>query len=197
VGRAVSRRHHIPARPALSRPHERSEPDIAKDTPPSVDAYLASLPDDRRAVISAVRDTILKNLPDGYTERIQYNMIGYAVPHTIYPAGYHCNPAEPLPFISLASQKNHMAIYMFCLYTDASAVDAFVDAWTKTGKKLDMGKSCVRFKRIEDVALDVIGDTVKRVPVEKFIAAYEAARDAPRPQRKVVKKNASKPGGSA
>ncbi len=140
----------------------------------TVEAYLAELPDDRRAAISAVRQTILKNLGKGYEEGMQYGMIGYYVPHTLYPAGYHCNPKEPLPFASLASQKNHMAIYLFCLYTDPEHLATFTEAWKATGKRLDMGKSCVRFKKIEDVPLSVLGKAIKGVSVKKFIQHYEA-----------------------
>lgn len=146
-----------------------------KSSATTVDEYLAELPDDRREVIEAVRQVILENLPGGYEEGMQYGMIGYYVPHSLYPAGYHCDPKQPLPFASLASQKNHMAIYLFCIYTDDAHATKFREAWLKTGKKLDMGKSCVRFKKIEDVALDVLGKTIKRMTVKKFVKHYEAA----------------------
>ncbi|MEZ6193525.1 MAG: DUF1801 domain-containing protein [Phycisphaerales bacterium] len=146
-----------------------------KSTAPTIDAYLAALPADRRVAIEAVRGVILKNLPKGYAEGMQYGMIGYFVPHDVYPPGYHCDPRQPLPFVSLASQRNHMAVYLYCLYSDPDMLDWFREAWSATGRKLDMGKSCIRFKKIEDVPLDVIGRAVKRVPVKKFIAHYEAA----------------------
>lgn len=139
----------------------------------TVKAYLAELPPDRREAIEAVRATILKNLPKGYEEGMQYGMIGYFVPHSIYPAGYHCDPKQPLPFTSLASQKNHMAVYMGCIYGNPIELKKFLAAWEKSGKKLDMGKSCVRFKKLEDLPLKVIGDAIKRVPVKKFIEFYE------------------------
>lgn len=139
----------------------------------SVEDYLASLPPDRYEAIRAIRQTILENLPAGYDEGMQYGMIGYFVPHSLYPPGYHCNPKEPLPFASLASQKNHMAIYLMCLYSDPKQLDWFEKAWKKTGKKLDMGKSCVRFKRLEDVPLEIIGKAINRVPVEEFLSFYE------------------------
>lgn len=139
----------------------------------SVEDYLASLPPDRYEAIRAIRQTILENLPEGYEEGMQYGMIGYFVPHSLYPPGYHCNPKEPLPFASLASQKNHMAIYLMCLYSDPKHLDWFEKAWEKTGKKLDMGKSCVRFKRLEDVPLEIIGKAINRVPVEEFLSFYE------------------------
>ena len=140
----------------------------------TVDQYLAELPDDRREALQAVRKVIRKNLSKGYEEGMQYGMIGYYVPHSVYPPGYHCDPKQPLPFASIASQKNHMAIYLMCIYGDAEQEAWFRQAWAKTGKKLDMGKSCVRFKRIDDVPLDVIGEAIKRVPAKKFIEHYES-----------------------
>lgn len=97
------------------------------------------------------------------------------MPHRVFPAGYHCDPKQPLSFAGLASQKNHMAVYLMCVYGHKETEKWFKDAWARTGKKLDMGKSCVRFKKLEDVALDVIGETIKRVPANKYIAHYEAA----------------------
>jgi hypothetical protein len=141
----------------------------------SVEDYLASMPTERREAVSAVRSAILKNLPSGYQEGMQYGMIGYFVPHTLYPAGYHCDPAEPLPFVGLANQKNHMALYMFCLYLDAPEAEKFRESWLATGHKLDMGKSCIRFKRLADVPLDVVGKAV-RIPVKRFVAHYEQIR---------------------
>lgn len=144
----------------------------------TVQQYLASLPDDRRKALEALRKVIRKNLPRGYAEVVQYGMIGYAVPHARYPAGYHCDPKQPLPFASLASQKNHMALYLFCIYCDPKAQARFVKQWKASGNRLDMGKGCVRFKRIEDVPLDVVGEAIASMPVEDFIAAYEAGLPA-------------------
>ncbi len=141
----------------------------------TVKEYLDSLPEDRRKALNKVRKVIKQNLPKGYKEGMQYGMIGYFVPHSIYPYGYHCNPKEPLPFAALASQKNHMAMYLSCVYGHEGTQDAFRKAWEKTGKKLDMGKSCVRFKKVEDLALDVIGDTIAKVPVDEYIEFYETA----------------------
>lgn len=141
----------------------------------TVEEYLAELPEDRREAISAIRDVILKNLPEGYKEGMQYGMIGYCVPHSVYPAGYHCDPKQPLPFAALASQKNHMAVYLCNLYASEEEGQWFREAWTATGKKLDAGKSCVRFKKLDGVALDVIGEAIARWPVDKFIALYEGA----------------------
>jgi len=153
----------------------------------TVQAYLRSLPADRRAAISAVRDVILKNLDPSYEEGMQYGMIGYYVPHSVYPKGYHCDPKQPLPFAMLASQKNYMSLYLMCVYgggDDESAGSKHArwlrEAWAKTGKKLDMGKSCIRFKKAEDLPLELIGEAVKRVPAASYIRAIEAALSTPR-----------------
>ena len=141
----------------------------------TVAAYLASLPPDRRAAISAVRAVILKNLDKGYEEGMQYGGIGYYVPHRVFPAGYHCDPKQPLPFAGLASQKNHMSVGLMCHYGGGEEDRWFRAAWAKTGKKLDMGKCCVRFRKLEDVPLEVVGEAVRRVPAAAYISHYEAA----------------------
>jgi len=140
----------------------------------TVAEYLANLPADRRAAIQAVREVILKNLDDQYAEGMQYGMIGYYVPHAVYPAGYHCDPKQPLPFAGLASQKNHMAVYLMCVYGSAEHEKWFRAEWAKTGKKLDMGKSCIRFKKLDDLPLELIGRAIARVPAKKFIAVFES-----------------------
>lgn len=147
---------------------------MASSTARTVDAYLAELPADRRAALEAVRGVLLRNLPEGYEEGMQYGMIGYYVPHSRYPAGYHCDVRQPLPFASLGAQKNHLAVYLMCVYGSPEHAAWFQQAWAQTGKKLDMGKSCVRFKKVEDLALDVLGEAVARVPVDAYIATYEA-----------------------
>src|SRR5712692_7177253 len=119
----------------------------------TVEQYLSELPPERRAAIEAVRKVILTNLDDHYEEGMQYGMIGYYVPHRVFPAGYHCDPKQPLTFAGLASQKNHMSLYLMCVYGHEPSAVWFRAAWAKTGKKLDMGKSCVRFKKVEDLAL--------------------------------------------
>lgn len=139
----------------------------------TVEQYLKSLPADRREAISAVREVILKNLDRDYEEVMQYGMIGYCVPHRVWPAGYHCDPEQPLCFAGLASQKNHMAVYLMCVYGSKEHEKWFRDAWAKTGKKLDMGKSCIRFKKLDDIALDVIGETIRRVPAKKYLENYQ------------------------
>ncbi len=155
---------------------------ISKAT--TVAAYLKELPPERRAVVSAVRKVILANLDEGYTEGMQYGVIGYAVPHSRFPAGYHTDPKQPLPFAALAAQKNAYSLYLmgvYCGCDEASGVVSseakwFRQAWTATGKKLDMGKACVRFKRLEDVPLDVVGEAIRRVPADTYVAWYEKAR---------------------
>jgi hypothetical protein len=140
----------------------------------TVEEYLAELPAERRAAIAAVRAVIRKNLPRGYEEGMQYGMIGYYVPHKAYPAGYHCDPRQPLPFACLASQKNYMSLYLSCVYMDDEQATAFRAAWLKTGKKLDMGKSCIRFKQVDDLPLELIGKTIKGATLKKHLAWYEA-----------------------
>jgi Domain of unknown function (DU1801) len=144
----------------------------------TVDQYLAGLPDDRREALGAIREVILANLDkSGFEEGMQYGMIGYYVPHRVFPAGYHCDPRQPLPFAALASQKAHMAVYLNCLYGNDENEAWFREAWSKTGKKLDMGKSCIRFKKLSDVPLEVIGGMIKRVPAKAYIEHYQAAVD--------------------
>ncbi|MCI0340916.1 MAG: DUF1801 domain-containing protein [Planctomycetales bacterium] len=140
----------------------------------TVAEYLAELPPDRREAMQAVRQVILANLDKDYEEGMQYGMIGYYVPHRVYPAGYHCNPKAPLPFACLASQKGYMAVYLMSVYGSPGENAWFREGWAKTGKKLDMGKSCVRFKKLEDVALDVVGEAIRRMPVKRYVAGYEA-----------------------
>lgn len=141
----------------------------------TVKEYLAELPDDRRAALQTVRDVFLKNIDKDYEEGMGYGMPGFYVPHSLYPAGYHCDPKQPLPFAGFASQKNYMSIYLMCIYGMAGneQTNKFRAAWEKTGKKLDMGKSCIRFKKVEDLALDVIGETIRQMPAKKWIAVYE------------------------
>lgn len=156
----------------------------------TVEDYLRALPAGRRAAISAVRDVILKNLDPAYQEGMQYGMIGYFVPHSVYPKGYHADPRQPLPFAALGSQKNYMSLYLMCIYgggDDASPASRharwFREEWAKTGKKLDMGKSCIRFKKADDLPLELIGEAVKRVTAASYIQACEAALLRPKKRR--------------
>lgn len=167
-----------------------SEVGRARRTPPSRPAtlvhmtsgattvadYLESLPAERREAIAKVREVIRKNLPRGLVEAMQHGMIGYVVPHEIYPAGYHVDPKQPLCYAALASQKNHMALYLSPVYQDPE-LEAWLRAqYSERGIKLDMGKSCIRFKRLDQIPLEVIGVAVAKVPVADFVARYEAVR---------------------
>lgn len=145
-----------------------------RSTVTTVEEYLQSLPPDRREAVEALRRTILANLDSGYEETMQYGMIGYCVPHRVYPPGYHCNPRDPLPFAGIASQKQAISLYLMGVYMSPDAQRAFREAWLKAGKKLDMGASCVRFKRLEDVPLDVVAQTIRAMPAKTYIAMYEA-----------------------
>ena len=139
----------------------------------SVEQYLEELPVDRRDAIETVRDTILDNLPEGYVEEMNWGMITYSVPLETYPTTYN---GQPLMYAALASQKNHMAIYLSGVYADEERREAFLDRYRETGKRLDMGKSCVRFRRIDDLPVELIGDTIAGIDVDTFIEVYEAGR---------------------
>lgn len=142
----------------------------------TVAGYLKELPADRRKDVEAVRKEILRRLPKGYEETMQYGMICYAVPLKTYPAGYLGNTQVPLCYAALASQKNYISVYLMDIYGDKGNESWFQKAYKASGKKLDMGKSCVRFKKAEDAALDVIGDAVARTSVKEYIATYEKTR---------------------
>jgi len=160
----------------------------------TVQQYLKELPTGRKAAIEGVRAVILKNLDPVLEEGMQYGMIGYYVPHSVYPPGYHCDPRQPLPFACLASQKNYMSVYLGCVYGHTTHERWFRMAWAKTGKKLDMGKSCVHFKKLDDLALDVISESIRRVSARDYIANYESVlkKLSRRPARKAAAKS-SKP----
>lgn len=157
----------------------------------TVSEYLASLPADRRQMVEAIRKVIKKNLGKGIAEGIQYGMLGFFIPHSVYPDGYHCDASQPVPFASIASQKNKVSVYLFCLYVEPKRVEKFVKDWKATGKKLDMGKSCVRIKKLEDAPLDVIGDAVKGYTVQQFLDHYTASIPASA-QKKTKKKTTKK-----
>lgn len=141
----------------------------------SPEAYIAELPEDRQPVIEKIRQILLDNLPDGFEEQMSYGMLGYVVPHAIYPAGYHCDPKLPLPFINLASQKNYVALYHSGIYANQALHDWFVAAYPKHSKrKLDMGKSCIRFKKMDQIPYELIATLATKVTPEEWIANYEA-----------------------
>lgn len=139
----------------------------------TVEEYLASLPEGREEALSVVRSVILDRLPDGYAEEMRWGMISYEVPLAIQPDTYN---GKPLMYAALASQKRHMAVYLSGVYADPEARDDLEQAYRATGKRMDMGKSCVRFRRLDDLPLDVIGDAVARYPVDDFVGLYHRAR---------------------
>lgn len=144
----------------------RSDAATAKD-------YLAGLPDDRKSAMAKLRSVINKNLPKGFDEVMSYGMLGWVVPHKLYPGGYHCDPKQPLPFVNLASQKNHISLYHMGLYSSGDLLTWFEKEWPKhSSKKLDMGKCCVRFKKPEDIPYELIGKLVSRIKPQEWIRYY-------------------------
>lgn len=141
----------------------------------SPEEYIDQLSDDRKQVMSKLRQTILDNIPKGFEETMSYGMIGYVVPHSIYPDGYHCSPKLPLPFINIASQKNFIALYHSGIYADNELLEWFKNEYSKHCKsKLDMGKSCIRFKKVEQIPFDLITQLTKKMSCEKWIKIYES-----------------------
>ncbi len=139
------------------------------------DTYIDILPVGRKEAVQKIRETILANLPEGFIETMGYGMIAYVVPHSVYPPGYHCDPKLPLPFINLASQKNSIALYHMGLYADKEMLDWFVNEYPKHSKlKLDMGKSCIRFKKPDQIPFELIGELVAGISVERWIQLYES-----------------------
>ena len=142
----------------------------------SPEEYLEQIPEERQAAFSKLRQTIVKNLPKGFQEGISYGMIGYVVPHSLYPAGYHCDPKLPLPFLSIASQKNFIAFYHMGIYAKKELLDWFVAEYPNHCKtKLDMGKSCVRFKKMYDIPYDLIAELCSKMTPQEWIDLYEKA----------------------
>lgn len=140
------------------------------------EAYITEMPEDRRKAFSKLRSVIKKNLPKGFKEEMSYGMIGYVVPHSKYPAGYHCNPKLPLPFMNIASQKNFIAVYHMGCYGDSKLLKWFRDAHAKASpKKLDMGKSCIRYKKPGDIPFELIGELASKITPDEWITIYEKA----------------------
>ncbi len=138
--------------------------------------YLLELPEDRKEAMQKLRKVIKDNLPKGFEEQMSYGMLGYVIPHSIYPNGYHCNPKLPLPFINLASQKNFIALYHMGIYANKNLLEWFQVEYPKHVKtKIDMGKSCLRFKKMEDIPFEFIGELIRKVSVEDWISTYEQA----------------------
>lgn len=157
---------------------------MAKSPPESVSAYLAALPEERRKALEVVRKAIRKVIPKQIEEGIQYGMIGYYVPHSVYPRGYHCDASQPLPYIALASQKNYMSLYLMCLYVNPTWREEFESAYRATGKKMDLGASCVRFKTLDDLPLDVVRAAIGQVALKTYIECYEAGLGSKRKEAK-------------
>ncbi len=140
----------------------------------TIEEYMEQLPAERQKPMQDLRTTILENLPDGFEETISYGMIGYVVPHSVYPKGYHCTPKLPLPFINIASQKNFIAIYHMGLYSDPTLMQWFQEQYAqRVPHKLDIGKSCIRFKKPEHIPFDLIGELASKVTPAKWIEVYE------------------------
>ncbi|MEM8897968.1 MAG: DUF1801 domain-containing protein [Bacteroidota bacterium] len=140
----------------------------------TVDEYISKLPEERQEVVSKIRQVIQENIPNGFEECINYKMIGYVVPHSLYPDGYHCDPKLPLPFINLASQKAYVALYHSGIYTSEELLNWFQEEYPKHSKrKLDMGKSCIRFKKMDDIPYELIGELVSKMTPQDWINRYE------------------------
>ena len=146
---------------------------MARPTVITVEEYLATLPVERRTVLASVRTVILDHLPEGYQETVQHGMIGYVVPLQRYSPTYN---GQPLVYAALASQKNYMSLYLMNIYGDTEVEKWFVEQYSASGKKLNMGKSCVRFKRLGDLPLSLVGEAIARTSVAQFIELYEASR---------------------
>ena len=138
------------------------------------DEYIEAIPEERKAAMTTLRKVIKDNLPQGFSEVISYGMIGYVVPHSLYPGGYHCDPKLPLPFMNIASQKNFIAVYHSGIYADKDLMDWFVGEYPKYVKtKLDMGKSCIRFKKIDQIPMELIGELASKMTPQQWIDLYE------------------------
>lgn len=140
----------------------------------SVQDYMDSLPEERKIAVQKLRNILQQNLPEGFEECLQYGMVSYVVPHSIYPDGYHCKPEDALPFISVASQKNHIALYHMGIYSDPEVLDWWKEAYAEQAPtKLDMGKSCVRFKKPEHIPYELIAELARKITVQDWIDRYE------------------------
>jgi uncharacterized protein YdhG (YjbR/CyaY superfamily) len=140
----------------------------------TVDAYINELPKERQEAMTKLRKEIKKNLPKGFSEGMGYGMMGYSVPHSLYPPGYHCDPKQPLPFMGIASQKNFIAVYSMGIYADPKLLKWFTDEYAKAGVgKLDMGKSCIRFKKMDKIPYKLIGELGSKLTPQQWIETYE------------------------
>jgi len=147
-----------------------------QSTAKTADEYIASLPEDRKEAMEKLRNLFLENMPEGFSEGIGYGMLGYSVPHSLYPNGYHCDPKQPLPFLAIASQKNFIAVYHMGIYANKELFDWFTTEYPKHCKtKLDMGKSCIRFKKMDAIPYALLGELATKMTVQEWIATYETA----------------------
>jgi hypothetical protein len=141
----------------------------------TVDNYMNELPEERKAPMQRLREVFKANLPEGFAEEMNYGMIGYVVPHSIYPKGYHCSPELPLPFVNIASQKNFIAVYHMGIYSDEKLLNWFVEEFPKHSKaKLDMGKSCIRFKKMDQIPFELLGELLTKMTVNQWIERYDS-----------------------
>ena len=146
-----------------------------QSTATTVSAYLEEIPEERKDTLKKLRATILKNIPKGFVEQMTYGMIGYVVPHSIYPNGYHCTPELPLPFMSFASQKNFIAVYHMGIYANPELLNWFVTEYPKhSTQKLDMGKSYIRFKKVDQIPFELIAELAQKMSVQEWITCYES-----------------------
>jgi uncharacterized protein YdhG (YjbR/CyaY superfamily) len=142
------------------------------------DEYISKLSDQQKDAVAQLRRVVKKNLPEGFEETINYGMIGYIVPYSIYPKGYNCKPKQPLPFINIAAQKNHISLYHMGIYLNAELLNWFTNEYPNYSKsKLDMGKGCIRFKKIDDIPYELIGLLVQKITVNEWIKTYEKTRE--------------------
>lgn len=140
-----------------------------------MNTFIDTLPEERRAAMHQLRKAVKDNLPEDFSESLQNNMIAYTVPFSIYPNGYHCNPKQPLPFVNLASQKNFIALYHMGIYANPELLEWFQQAYPKHAKrKLDMGKSCIRFKKMDDIPFDLIAELMTKMTAAEWISLYES-----------------------
>ena len=145
-----------------------------QSTATTIEAYLEEIPEERKESFTKLRETILENIPNGFVELMSYGMIGYVVPHSIYPNGYHCEPKLPLPFMAIASQKNFIALYHMGIYAKPELLNWFVTEYPKhSQQKLDMGKSCIRFAKWDQIPFELIGQLCQKMSTQQWIALYE------------------------
>ena len=146
-----------------------------QSTATSIEAYLEEIPVERKEAFTKLRENILENIPKGFVEQMSYGMIGYVVPHSIYPDGYHCDPKLPLPFINIASQKNFIALYHMGIYANPELLKWLIKEYPKhSTQKLDMGKSCIRYKKMDQIPFELIAELVQKISVQEWITCYES-----------------------